>query len=59
VFLDEADSLETVLTLRYNNHIPSGFQEKGKLVAGELLIVHDYRRKSHSVSSGQPLTEKV
>jgi hypothetical protein len=50
VFFDEADGLNTIFPLRYHIDVANALEQVGKFIAGELLIVHDYRRKGHSVS---------
>src|SRR5580704_11738718 len=50
VLFDEADGLETVFPLRYHVDVANALEQIGEFIAGELLIVHDYRRKRHSVS---------
>jgi hypothetical protein len=39
--------------LRYDVDVAGTLEQVRKFVAGELLVVHDYRRKGHSVSSRQ------
>jgi hypothetical protein len=53
VFFDEADGLETVLPLGHDVDVARAREQVGKFIAGELLIVHDYRRKGHAISHGQ------
>jgi hypothetical protein len=50
MFLDEADGLKPIFSLGYNIYVTDAFQQVGKFIARELLIVHDYCGKVHSVS---------
>ncbi len=50
MFFDEADGLETVFPLRYDVDVAGALEQVGEFIAGELLIVHDYCGKGHSVS---------
>ena len=43
VFADEIDALDAVLALGHDVDVANILQQEGEFVAGELLIVHDYR----------------
>ena len=55
MFFDEADGLETVLALRHHVDVANTFEQVGEFIAGELLIVHDYGGKGHSISNARSL----
>src|SRR5258708_3743101 len=44
VLFDEVDGFKTVLALRDNIDVARAFTQVSEFVAGELVIVHDYRR---------------
>jgi hypothetical protein len=50
VLADEIDALYAVLALGYDINVTNVFEQEDELVAGELLIVHDYGRQRHSFS---------
>jgi hypothetical protein len=43
VFFDEVHGFEAVLALGNDIDVAGAFEQVCKLIAGELLIVHDYR----------------
>jgi hypothetical protein len=50
MFLNQADGFDTVLALRDHVNVANALEQKREFIAGKLLVVHDYRRKRHSIS---------
>src|ERR1700722_9930534 len=47
MFFDEVNSLKAVFPLGYDGDVASALEQESEFIAGELFVVHDYRRKWH------------